>query len=433
MAMITNTGLTHTWAVPAAVLGLLGALALPAASAGPPATQPSAPSSAAGAGRTAESTPASAPGEGRLAEDGPAGAEAVRQAVARARHFLIRQIDERTGRCRYEYDEGSSRHGLETAIVLWALGRAGERYDRNPVLRRAYAWLTARPRKHTELVALRALAAAEVSGKDGPLWRCMAEDARWLMRAASREGYYCSTSAFGRSLGAYANTYADWATMAVAAASRNDVNVPRAFWRHLMKGWLRAQLPAGGWKYAPQNKAGPQYGANLTMTAAGLCALAICDARLDDRDLCAYDRELLAQARQRGMDWLDRRFALPRPRYEGDTCYDSHRFPGRVLGTYSPGTELRWHWLLNVRRLRRLTGRRRLGGIDPCDVLASQMLKDQNDDGSWGGGTWSSGIWKVQLTAFGVLFLAEEPRPPAKKPPQNDKRGGAALPSRGPA
>jgi hypothetical protein len=64
-------------------------------------------------------------------------------------------------------------------------------------------------------------------------------------------------------------------------------------------------------------------------------------------------------------------------------------------------------WLVNLGRLKTSGGLARLGrGSDPWAELAAELVEHQNDDGSWGGGTWSSGIFQIQLTASGVIFLS---------------------------
>jgi hypothetical protein len=171
-------------------------------------------------------------------------AAAVRNALADARHYLIRQLDFKTGRCVLEYDEDSARHGIETALVLRALCLVGERYDQSPTLRRGYAWLIERPRESPEFVALRLVALSEASSVSGLMYECLAADTRWLIEAASEEGNYSNQNLAGQSKLNYENHLADLVTEAIDAASRQDVLVPREFWERNARAWVRSQLPS---------------------------------------------------------------------------------------------------------------------------------------------------------------------------------------------
>jgi hypothetical protein len=332
----------------------------------------------------------------------PPDAEAVGKALADARHFLIRQLDHKTGRCVLEYDLDSHRHGIETALVLRALCLTGEKCEDSPMLRRGYAWLIERPREAPEFVALRITAITEVPALDQPLYRCLVDDVAWLIDAASEEGNYSpSENLAGRSQLQYNAATADLVTEALVAATKQDVLVPREFWERNARAWFRSQLTAGGWKTADGWSG---YRANFTLTAAGICGLRSSLNRFDDRtdaELHRRTKASLALATR----WLDEQFSLPARRYEGDYSFADHHFPGPTIDGFD-SSELQNRWLVNLGRLKASGCYQTLGrGADPWNELAAQLVAHQNDDGSWGGSTWSSGIFKIQLTASGVIFL----------------------------
>jgi hypothetical protein len=345
-------------------------------------------------------------------------AAAVDKALANARHYLIRQLNHKSGRAVLDYDEDSHRHGIETALVLRALSLAGEKYSESGTLRRGYAWLVARPRESTELVAMRIAAIAEVSSLDQQLYRCLADDVAWLVAAGSEEGNYGTESLAGQSQLAYNSALADVVTDALTLATKQDVLVPRDFWERNARAWIRNQLTAGGWKTAD---GWGGYRANFTYTAGGICGLTTSLERFDDRT----DRELGVRARDAlklATVWLDEQFSLPAPRYSGDYCISDHHFPGPGIDSFD-SSELQNRWLVNMARLKTTAHIKRIGrGGDPWSRLAAELVKFQNDDGSWGGSTWSSGIFQIQLTASGVIFLSslEEQRGAVKaaRPPR---------------
>jgi hypothetical protein len=331
----------------------------------------------------------------------PQDAASVPQALANARHYLIRQLDHKTGRCVLEYDLDSPRHGIETALVLRALSLSGERYDQSPTLRRGYAWLIARPRAGTELVALRIAALAVVSKIDESVYRCLADDVAWLVQAASAEGNYSADSLNGQSHLAYDNPVADLATEALELAEQQDVSVPSEVWERNARAWIRSQLTAGGWKPL-DGWAG--YRANFTMTAGGIRGLQASLRHFNERT----DPELRSRTKaslELATRWLDSQFALPPRSGSSDYCCDSHRFPGPKIDSFD-SCELQNRWLVNLGRLKKPGGFTRLGGGDPWSRLAAELALSQNDDGSWGGGTWSSGIFQIQTTASGAIFLS---------------------------
>lgn len=335
-------------------------------------------------------------------------AAAVAKALADARHFLIRQLDHKTGRCVLEYDLESHRHGIETALVLRALCLTGEKCAESPTLRRGYAWLIERPREAPEFVALRISAIAEVSSLDQPLYRCLVDDVAWLIDAASEEGNYSpSESLAGRSQLQYNSAIADLVSEALEAATKQDVLVPRDFWERNARAWHRNQLTAGGWKTA-DGWAG--YRANFTLSAGGICGLASSLARFDERTDAELHRRIKASLAL-ATRWLDEQFTLPARRYDGDYSFADHHFPGPTIDAFD-SSELQNRWLVNLGRLKTTAGITKLGrGADPWNELAAQLIAHQNDDGSWGGSTWSSGIFKIQLTASGVIFLTSSAGP----------------------
>jgi formylglycine-generating enzyme required for sulfatase activity len=358
----------------------------------------SAPSPATGVAPQPATGPASRPTTQPASE---ADRAAVAKALEDARRYLATQLDPATGRSKLEYDAGKWRDGVETALVLRALAVAGEKYEESRIMQAGYAWLVRRPRETTELVSLRILAICALPKKPSALASCLRADVNWLLAAASTEGRYGPQSLFGKST-PHMGIEGDWAIMALHAASSEErMTISRTFLERNLRAWVGAQLPSGAWDYVPGKL---RRSDSFTMSAAGLCAISIAQEHVG-KQIAPGDKKTADESYQRGLKWMREHFNLPQPRRGGYGGFASEHFPGKGLDAMNVGSELRWHWLLNMARLRTATGEREMGGVDLYWFMARQLLDNQNPDGSFGGKGLATGVFQVQLTAFAVLFL----------------------------
>jgi hypothetical protein len=326
-------------------------------------------------------------------------------AVSNARYYLIRQLDPDKGCCVMEYDEGSARHGIETALVLRALSLAGEKYDSSPVIRRGYAWLIEQPQRGPEFVPLRILALCASSKVDQSFYASQMADVKWLMEGVRER--QSTRGRFGGGEGPtqekFDNLGDDRITYALDAVSGHDVLVPKDYWARNLRAWLKNQYPAGYWPRYPSVPRDQNGEPSLTMTAAGIDALHISMkhlAKSTDEDLLQSADEGLKRAKK----WLNDNFILPAADIRGYS-YENEQYNGfgRVSIT-SP--ELGWSWLVNLGRLHALDGMDIIAKTDPWKALSDEFIGSQNANGSWGGvAPRTGGIWNIQLTASAVIFL----------------------------
>jgi hypothetical protein len=148
-------------------------------------------------------------------------------------------------------------------------------------------------------------------------------------------------------------------------------------WREIRECYLAGQQVNGGWAYRAEG----QFPATQTMTTAGLCGLLLCD------DVLKPDKDS-ERAENRGFDWFQKNFTL------------------------TPGVH-RFYHLYSMAHLGRVAGKRPLPGpakeINWYSEGAKSLIKQQNDDGSFGDarGTIADAL-PVVNTSFALLFLSAE-------------------------
>ena len=296
--------------------------------------------------------------------------------MTKAVEFLAAQIGQ-DGMCKGEYPQKNPRFGGKTALCLYALLTALEDH-RHPAVQRGLNWLSHAKLYGTYAVAMRACAYAAF--RDRRIQPLLANDVRWLLKAAGRNGAYTYTSLDGGAGRDYDNSNSQMAVLAIWAGANRGVEVPAQYWQLVERYWQSQQQNDGGWPYRDRPDL-PQTRTYGSMTAAGLATLYICfdNLRRDQFVRCTAATEY--EPIRRGLEWLAKNFRIEQNPRKGANWY--------------------FYWLYCLERVALASGRKYFGGHDWYTEGAGELLAMQKADGSWGYGELS-----VAQTALAVLFLA---------------------------
>jgi hypothetical protein len=270
--------------------------------------------------------------------------------------------------------------GGVTCLATLALLQSGQPAT-TPSLATALAHVRRLENQAVYVVALKIMALAKA---DPGTYRVEIEDAaRWLVDAQLDNGMWSYTAS--ESVFDHSNT--QFALLGLHAAVQAGIDIPAHVWKRARHQLLRTQNRDGGWPY---RREGPSYG---SMTAAGAADLIILGSTVaipqerGFRDGMApgCGRYKGSRPLLRALDWLGRNFRADQ---------NPHCRPVKAWLYY---------WLYTVERCGILSGRRTFGEHDWYREGTEFLVRDQNDDGSWG----SSPV----DTAFAVLFLAKGRKP----------------------
>jgi len=312
----------------------------------------------------------------------PADPRRIDTAIAAAERFLAGRIGP-DGRCAGEFPEGNPRFGGKTGLCLYALLSAKAEARRQPV-KRALAWLTDAKLTGTYAVAMRACALATLG--DDRYRAPLADDVRWLVKAASRKGAYSYTSfADAEPETPYDNSNSQMAVLGVWAGAGRGIEVPPAYWRNVERHWAGEQHK-GGWGYHSRCETARRktYG---SMTAAGLATMFACFDNLHAGQFVRCAASGRYKPIDDGLNWLAENFSVDA----------------------NPGLGANWfhYWLFCVERVGLASGLKHFGRHDWYAAGAERLLETQNGDGSWSAGD------RVGQTAFALLFLVHGRNPVA--------------------
>jgi len=167
----------------------------------------------------------------------------------------------------------------------------------------------------------------------------------------------------------YDNSNTQYALLGLKACAEANLEIPEKSWADAEKHFLRTQLSDGGWMYSG---GGSSYG---SMTAGGLGALAICKYYLN-REIKG-DQNIL-----KAVNWLAKNF----------TVYENPKYNS-------------WHYyyLYGLERAGILADFKLFGTNEWYPLGARFLLREQREDGSWGG--------LNQDTCFAILFLRKATQP----------------------
>jgi hypothetical protein len=182
------------------------------------------------------------------------------------------------------------------------------------------------------------------------------------------------------------NSCTQYALLGLQSSASSGIILPAELWSRAMKTAKERQgTDSGGWDYHGTSSIGG-YG---SMTAAGVCAVAICAYQTGQANF-ANDPAVV-----HGLGWMDKYFAV-----------NSH--PG-----YGEGKEWAFYWLYSVERVGRMLDTDFIGAHEWYPEGAAWLVGSQGAEGLWQG---QQGDEKNDLrlpTSFALLFLTRA-TPPLK-------------------
>lgn len=194
---------------------------------------------------------------------------------------------------------------------------------------------------------------------------------------------------------------AQYATLGLYSAFRAKVWVPEDTWKKALEGVLTSQSKGGGWGYIHPKDEKNDWDrglmrVNRSMTSSQLAVLAVLKAVLE-----TPPREIDA-AMDKGFKYLGEDLMLKR----------MSAMKGPTGKSGADTTSVYWfYFLYSVERAGILWGKERIGDKWWYAQGANELLRMQNDDGSWGQ-DYGSSTDRPAATAFAILFLKRAVPPP---------------------
>ncbi len=308
----------------------------------------------------------------------------------------VKEPDLKTKRGGYPPDR---KWGGKTALVLYALATAGQQSD--PRFKKALAWLVAQEMVDTYAVSLRlqlihqlitADAYRELVKRDA---RHIVLGARQMPGGGAKWDYVPPPG--GNAARSCDFSCANYAVLALWAATDERFEVSARLWRALEKTYCLGQNADGGWSYYPSDQTRPGRGAHYTstgsMTTAGVASLYLIIDRTYARQggLGAFRKSKAYESIQKGLAWMAKRFSpsvnTGRPRW---------------FETY---------YFYNCERVGAAAGLKYFGTHDWFRGIAGSLLKRQRSNGSipYSIAPQHGGV--VADTAFALLFLTKGSAP----------------------
>ncbi len=317
-------------------------------------------------------------------------AEQVREAIDRARAYLIRR----------QQPDGSWRPGYEaqpggvTALCTLALLQAGVEPEEEPIQLALKHLRKIRPER-TYVVSLQIMVFCKVGlERDRPL---VAHRVAWLESTQISDGYMRGAWSYPGLGQTGDNSNSQFALLALHEAERFGVEVDARTWRLANAYWQGSQNDDGSWGYKPGRSG------TGSMTCAGITSLVITagrvqegNARVDgDRIRCCLEAPSDGSPIRRAMQWLGRNFAV------AANPYSSLQGKGHLL-----------YYLYGVERVGRLTAQRFIGDHDWYREGADFLLRMKGGAVSdhWVGELNDEGNPLV-ATSFALMFLSKGRRP----------------------
>jgi hypothetical protein len=276
------------------------------------------------------------------------------------------------------------------ALCVYALLHAGQTIadarlgPQTPLIKEWIARLKESPMEGNRATYSRSLRIAALAVYDRPEDRAtLTKDAEWLLGTTMRGAYTYGKPPESTTRGSnnWDNSNSQYGALGIWAATEAGFRAPNNFWMEVESHWIDAQTHSGGWGYSP----GAQ-GATLSMTAAGVSVLFVAREQLGTvtaANEVGAATAALSRPLARGLEWLD----------EGDNGIN-------IDGGH------RGYTLYGIERAGLASGYKYFGKHDWYLELASKVVAEQREDGSWDGGDG-----KLAETAFTTLFLARGRHP----------------------
>ena len=289
--------------------------------------------------------------------------------------------------------EDSARTGM-TSLVTLALLTAGESPDSDPI-RRALEYLRKFDPGQLDsvyAVSLQTMVFAAARPREDIVR--IQSNVDWLQEAQVVPGdhapwpgswsYKLSKTERGD------NSNAQYALLALNAASEVGVAVRPEVWKRARDYWQKYQLPDGSWAYTPEGS----HPSTASMTCAGVSSLVITGLKrfrgleklVGDRDVDDCGRGGSDPNLQAGINWLATHFSVDK--------------------NFNAGSQWKYYYLYGLERTGRLSGVRFFGSHDWYREGAEELVHEQDRvEGFWSGSQYE-GIRPV-ATSFALLFLAK--------------------------
>ena len=292
---------------------------------------------------------------------------AVEQAIQKGcKYLLSKQGPGGNWPARNKYKVGPG------ALATYALLESGIN-PQNPKMMKALTWLSRNRTEKTYGLGLRANVWLSANRHTSDKYRgFLMKDAKMLWLSAHNGAYDYESP--GKSKGGrWDNSNSQYGVLGVWAAAMNLGEVPSAYWKAVLTHWKGCQNGDGGWGYRTAGKGG-QGGSRATMTAGGVATCFVCFDSLYAQDFVKCNRKLNFPPIERGLAWLDKNFA-------------------KTLG----GQKHLYYYLYGVERVGLASGYKYFGKQDWYKLGATNLLRRQSGNGSWGN--------DLADTAFALLFL----------------------------
>lgn len=197
------------------------------------------------------------------------------------------------------------------------------------------------------------------------------------------------------------NSNTQYALLGLQAAASSGIRLPADLWdKSLATARARQASISGGWDYHEAITDGG-YG---SMTAAGICAVAICRYQAGERDFVGDP------AITRGLGWMDLNFDVStHPRHGNNFVY---------------------YWLYSVERVGHMVGTDFIGIHEWYPEGAAWLVKQQQENGLWSGLEGQEKDDTRLPSSFALLFLtrATQPLKPVQKLGPGTLRTAALAP-----
>jgi len=268
--------------------------------------------------------------------------------------------------------EGAS-PGTATALAAHVLMESGHS-PLDPRMDKALKWLAAHPADSARCRALRCLAWQSANLRT--VWqspRSRRPYLQALLKAIPKGGFTDAPKPGGKGQ-ADANLRALWVFYGLWAARAENLEIPAAAWRVLLKHWTGSQNADGGWGYAAGDAS------NVSMTAAGVWAVHVCDLELNSAKFIGVGNSPFCEPVARGLGWLDGHFAA-------------------FLGGRHRGRDGLPGCLFHLQHAAAATGQWQFAGRDLYRAGAAVLLETQQIEGHW------ASPRPVVATACGLSFL----------------------------
>jgi hypothetical protein len=314
-------------------------------------------------------------------------AEKVRKAIGEGIRYL-KQKQKPDGNWEDSSPLDVSHPGGFASLALLALLHSSVPVD-DPVIKRSLEYLRTIDPSRTYVVSLQTMVFAK-AGQATDRARIQ-RNVDWLLKNHGPSGWtYGEGGPAKADLSDNSNTA--YALIALHEGLLAGATVKPEVFKELRDHYLKTQVN-GGWSYRNKRSEQP----TMSMTAAGVCGLAITSLALDKPKLRADGSAVDCgaypdtKAINDGLNWIGNRFPA---RFNDD----------RLM---SMGYPAPFYCLYDLERLGHLTGQRYLGGHDWYRLGSEYLVKIQKEDGSWALPNPRPGLDSppVVSTGYALLFL----------------------------